>query len=185
MDTLECIKARRSVRKYKSDPVPPEKLNEVLEAFRLAPSWANLQPWELVVVTDPAMKEKLQDTLPKGNPARSAMVQAPVVIAVCGVKGKSGMYKNEAVTALGDWFMFDLGIAAQNLCLAACALGLGTVHAGYLDHQKASELLGLPPDRTVVELVPLGFPDHEPKNPGRKALAEFVHRDQYGKRWAE
>lgn len=184
MDTLECIKTRRSVRKYKSEPIPPEKLSAVLEAFRQAPSWANVQAWELVVVTDPAVKEKLQNTLPKGNPARNAMTQAPVVLAVCGVKGKSGMYKNEAVTALGDWFMFDLGIATQNLCLAAWALGLGTVHAGYLDHQKAGRILGLPPNTMVVELVPLGVPDHEPKNPGRKALAEFVHLNQYGNHWA-
>ena len=183
MDTMTCIKSRRSVRKYKSDPIPPEVLNEVLEAFRWSPSWANVQAWEVVVVTDPALKAKLQECFAAGNPARNAMVQAPVIIAACGRKGKSGYYKNVVTTVFGDWWMFDLGIAAENLCLAACALGLGTVHAGLLDQKKANEILGLPDDVTVAELIPLGYPDHEPKAPPRKALSEFVHRERFGSPW--
>ena len=183
MDTMTCIRSRRSVRKFKSDPIPPAVLTEVLEAFRWAPSWANVQAWELVVVTDPAIKAKLQETLAPGNPARNGLVQAPVVIAACGRKGKSGVYKDKQMTILGDWFMFDLGIAAENLCLAACALGLGTVHAGLIDQQKAGEVLGLPPEVTMVELIPLGYPDHEPKAPPRRPLNEFVHQERFGNAW--
>jgi len=183
MDTMTCIKSRRSVRKYKADPIPPEVLTEVLEAFRWSPSWANVQAWELVLVTDPAIKAKLQEAFAAGNPARNAIVQAPMVIAACGRKGKSGFYKNVVTTVLGDWFMFDLGIATENLCLAACAHGLGTVHAGLLDQKKANEVLGIPEDVTVVELIPLGYPDHEPKAPPRRALSEFVHQDRFGNQW--
>jgi len=68
MDVMEAIKARRSVRKYKPDPVPEEQLQNVLEVLRWSPSWANTQCWEIVVVKDPMVKSELAGTLPKGNP---------------------------------------------------------------------------------------------------------------------
>ena len=84
------------------------------------------------------------------------------------------------MSVYGDWMMFDLGIATQNLCLAAWSLGLATVHIGYIDHKKAKQVLGLPEDIEVVELIPLGYPDHEPKAPPRKALSDFVHWNRFG-----
>ncbi len=180
MDTIECIKTRRSVRKYKSNPVSKEDLNKVLEAVRWAPSWANTQCWELVVIDDPEVKKQLQETLPPGNPSYSAVVDASYVIAVCGKKGLSGYKKGEPMSVYGDWMMFDLGIATQNLCLTAWSLGLGTVHIGFFDHKKAKEVLGLPEDVEVVELIPLGYPDHEPKAPPRKSLSDFVHWNRFG-----
>ena len=182
MDTMASILERRSIRKYKTEPIKEQDLAQILEAIRWAPSWANCQPWEVIVVRDPEVKKKLQGAMSKGNPAREAFVTAPVVIAMCGRLNKSGVYKGKMVTSLGDWMMFDLGIACQNLCLAAHALGLGTVHAGYLDHKAASELLGLPDDVTVVELVPVGYPDHGPSAPKRREISEFVYHDRFGHR---
>ena len=181
MDTISCILERRSIRKYKSEPVKDQDLAQVLEAIRWAPSWANVQPWEVVVIRDRDVKQKLADTLPKGNPAKNAILTAPVVIAMCGRWNKSGIYKDKMVTSLEDWMLFDLGIACQNLCLAARALNMGTVHAGYLDHKAASAVLGLPEDVTVVELVPLGYPDHSPGAPKRREIKEFVSYDKFGK----
>jgi len=182
MDTLECIRARRSVRKYKTDPVPKDALKKVLEALQWSPSWANTQCWEIIVVDDAETKGKLQACLPSGNPAYKAVVDAPYVIAICGRKGKSGFKKGEPMTVYGDWIAFDLGIASENLCLAARALGLGTVHIGLLDHKKAKEVLGLPEDVDVYELIPLGFPEEFPAGPGRKALNEFVHWNRFGEK---
>lgn len=180
MDTLECIRARRSVRKYKSEPVSREDLKKVLEALQWAPSWANTQCWEVVVVDDSETKSKLQACLPSGNPAYKAVVEAPYVIAICGRKGRSGFKKGSPMTVYGDWIAFDLGIASQNLCLAAKALGLGTVHIGLLDHQKAKEVLGLPEEIDLYELIPLGYPLEEPSGPARKPLSEFVHWNKFG-----
>jgi nitroreductase len=174
---------RRSIRKYTSAPIKDQLLAQVLEAIRWAPSWANVQPWEVIVIRDEQTKEKLSEVLSKGNPARKAMIAAPVVIAMCGRWKKSGMYKGGMVTSLGDWMMFDLGIACQNLCLAAHSLGLATLHAGYLDHKAASELLELPEDVTVVELIPLGYPNESPSPPKRREISEFVSYDKYGKRY--
>ena len=183
MEVLEAIRTRRSVRKYAPDPVPDELLRQVLEAARWAPSWANTQCWEIVVVRDPERKKALSELLvPERNPAKNAVATAPVVLAVCGRKGISGFYKGQPVTEKGDWLMFDVALAVQNICLAAHALGLGTVIVGALDHARAGELLGLPEDVELVVLIPLGKPAHEPKAPPRKELSEFVHLERYGQK---
>ncbi len=180
MDILEGIRARRSIRKYKPDPVSIQDLKKVLEAVQWSPSWTNSQCWELVVVDDPEMKLKLQGCLPLGNPSVKAVVEAPYLIAVCGKKGRSGFKKGGPMTIYGDWIAFDLGIASEHLCLAAKALGLGTVHVGLIDHKKAKEALKLPDDIDVYELIPLGYPLEEPTGPGRKSLGEFVHWNSFG-----
>ncbi|MBM4323642.1 MAG: nitroreductase, partial [Deltaproteobacteria bacterium] len=119
MELMDIIKGRRSIRKYKTDPVPEEVLQKILEAVRWSPSWANTQCWEVVIVKDPKVKSELAATLVKTNPALSSMTEAPLVIVLCGKKGVSGFKKGEAVTIKGDWLMFDTGIAMQSLCLAA------------------------------------------------------------------
>ena len=184
MDVLEAIRGRRSIRRFSPEPVSDGELRTVLEAARWAPSWANTQCWEIVVVRDPAKKKALSELLvPERNPAREAVAEAPVVLAVCGRRGVSGFYKGKAVTDKGDWYMFDVALAVQNMCLAAHALGLGTVIVGALDHAKAAKLLGLPENVELVVLLPMGRPAQEPKAPPRKALEEFVHEEGFGRPW--
>lgn len=178
-DFMEIIQGRRSVRKYEEKEVPDEALHYVLEAVKWAPSWANTQCWEIVVVKEAAMKEKLQETISKGNPATKAIVGAPVVLAVCGKKGVSGFYKNEVTTKFGDWFLFDLGIATQNLCLAAHEKGLGTVIVGLFDHDKVGELLNVPENHDVVTLIPMGYPAKISSAPKRREIDEFVHHGTF------
>ena len=140
----ETIKERRSVRKYEAKPVPDELLHEILESVQWAPSWANTQVWEMVVVKEAATKEKLQQALAPKNPATRAMVDAPVVLALCAKLGASGYYGGVVTTKHQDWYMFDLGIAAQNICLTAHDLGLGTVIVGLFDHNRVNEILQVP-----------------------------------------
>ena len=180
MDFYEVIKKRQSIRGYKPDPVPDDVLARILEAFRAAPSWANTQPWELVLVTEPEIKKQLQQAVSERNPAHSAIVDAPVVVCAVGITGRSGFYKGKAATGRGDWVMFDMGIATEHLTLAAAKEGLGTVHVGLFDHEKADEVLGVPQDRTVIELIPLGYPVFYPKMTPRKPIEEFVFYNLYG-----
>ncbi len=179
MDLMDAIKGRRSIRKYKPDLVPEEALQTVMEAVRWAPSWANTQCWEVIVVKDPKVKSELSTALPKGNPALSSMTEAPLVLVLCGKKGISGYYKGQPVTEKGDWLMFDTGLAIENLCLAAHTLGLGTVVIGMFDHRKAAEILGVPQNVEVVAMTPLGYPASEGPAPRRKEIAEFVHYEKY------
>jgi nitroreductase len=180
MEIMDAIRGRRSVRTYESRDVAPEHLAAVLDAVRWAPSWANTQCWEIVAVRDPAVKQRLQASLPpKGNPALAAIVQAPVVLAVCAQLKRSGFYRNEAVTKFGDWFMFDLGLACQSLCLAAHALGLGTVIVGLFDHARAAAELNVPEGCELVALIPLGHPAKSPGAPARREPAEFTHPERF------
>lgn len=179
MDLTDVIKGRRSIRKYKSDPVPEEVLQTVMEAVRWAPSWANSQCCELIVVKDPKVKSDLATALSKTNPSLSSMTEAPLVLVLCGIKGISGYYKGQPTTEKGDWLMFDTGLAMQNLCLAAHSLGLGTVVVGNFNHQKVAEILGVPQNIEVVAMTPLGYRATEGSTPKRKELSQFVFYDKY------
>jgi nitroreductase len=186
MDTLEAIKNRRSIRKYKTDPVDDQTLEKVLDAARLAPSWSNVQAWKFIVVRDPATRGLLADAIKAhpalgSNPAANGIRNAPVVIIALGEKGLSGYFNGQPATDKGDaWYMLDIGIAMQNLVLAATALGLGTVHVGLFDTLKVTSILGVPDNYQVVEMTPLGYPEFQPNPRPRKTLSEIVYHEKFG-----
>ena len=190
MDVMQAIRERRSIRKYRPDPIPEEALHTVLEAARWAPSWANTQCWRLILVRDQETKSKLAETLrskkPGGkNSATDAVREAPVVIVACAERGLSGCYTNEEQqrvpsTDKGEWwFMFDVGLAMQNVTLAAHSLGLGTVHIGLFDTGEVTRILGIPDNIAVVALMVLGWPNEQPPTRPRKEIGEFVFYDKY------
>jgi len=179
MEVFEAINTRRSTRHYKPDAIPEEKLNTVLEAVRWAPSWRNTQCWRFVIVEDKERKARLAETLGPGNPAHSAIKEAPVVIVAGAELDHSGFVDGKPATDKGDWYMFDVALAMQNLTLAAHSLGLGTVHAGRFDAQKAAQILPVPQGVVVVEMTPLGYPEREAKAPPQKELSEVVFREGY------
>ncbi|MGD8561202.1 MAG: nitroreductase family protein [Desulfarculaceae bacterium] len=179
-ELFEVLKNRRSIRKYQDKTVPEEALAQVLEAVRWSPSWANTQCWEVVQVKDASLRERLQATLSKANPATKAMVAAPVLLALCAKLNSSGYYKGEALTKFGDWFMFDLGLACQSLCLTAADLGLATVIVGAFDQSQAADILGLPQGYEIAALIPLGYADQSPSAPKRREVKEFLHVDRFG-----
>jgi nitroreductase len=179
MDLMEAIKGRRSIRKYKSDPVSEEMFSTLMEAVKWSPSWANTQCWEVIAVRDPKIKAELATALSKGNPALPSMNEAPLVIVLCGKKGVSGFKRGEATTAKGDWLMFDTGLAMQTLCLTAHTLGLGTVIVGSFDHQRVAEILRVPQSVEVVAMTPLGYPAAAGTAPKRKEISEFVFNEKY------
>ncbi len=181
---MDAIMSRRSIRKYKSTPIPEEDLNAVLEAGRWAPSWANTQCWEVIVVTKKEIREQLSGAFDPAtkNPGQGAVAAAPVVLVLAARKERAGFYKGKAATKYGDWFMFDLGLAMQNITLAAHSRGLGTVILGYFNQDAVARILGLPDDVMVVSMTPLGYPDTDPQPTPRKFLTDFVSYDQYGQR---
>jgi len=179
VELYQAIRERRSVRKYQSAPVPAEVLDRLLEAAQWAPSWAHTQCCEVVVASEAAVKEALQQSLPPTNPAWKAMVEAPLVVAFCGRRGRAGFKKGEAATARGDWAAFDVALAMENFMLAAHAEGLATVCVGLFDAERAAEAVGAPPEIDVVALTPLGYPVGETKVPPRKERAAFLRRERF------
>lgn len=181
MDISKVIKDRRSIRRYKKEPVADAKILECIEAARLAPSWANTQVSRYVVIKDQAIRQALAGTLTTGNPARQAMLDAPCAVCLVSQRNLAGMKKGEAVTDKGDWFMFDGGIAMEHLVLTAWSLGLGTVHVGAFDSKKAEEILAVPEGFSVVSMTPLGYFEEHPGPKPRKGLDEVLYLNQFGR----
>ena len=184
MELFEAIKTRRSVRTYQDRPVEDGKLQSVLDVVRMAPSWANMQCWRMVVVKDKATREKISDLSyvesyfsPKGyksNPSKKALAQAPVVIALCADPAQSGVLWDQ------NYYLVDAGIAAQNLMLAARGQGLGTVFVGVYDEEKLKKLLNIPASIRIIGLLPLGYPTEEKKDgPKRKPLEEICFNERW------
>lgn len=174
MNIYEALTKRRSVRKFKADPVSTDQLKRVLEAARLAPSWKNLQCWKLIVVRDAEQKRALGCCLPESNPAKRAVSgAAPVVLVLCANPLESGDLAGK------DYYMLDSGLAMQQLMLAACAEGLGTCWVGWFDEEAVREVLSVPPGYRVIAMTPLGTPEVVSGPRPRKELQEMVFSENW------
>lgn len=186
MELQEAILKRRSVRRFTEHYVSDEDLKKLLEAARWAPSWANTQVWEFVVVRDREIIRELTECYTETNPARQCSFACSALIAVCMKTKISGFKGGEPRTKFGEWGLFDLGLAVQNLCLTAHELGLGTVVVGSMDHDRMNAILKLPEGMEVAVTLPVGYPVPEPvKVPGRKELKDIAHIDRYGERFTK
>jgi nitroreductase len=168
MDIFEAIETRVSVRNYKPVPVEQEKLERVLNAGRRAPSWKNLQCARFLVLTLPEKRRAVFSAVPDDNPAKRALSQAPVIIAVCADPAQSGVANGI------EYFVADAAAALEHLCLAARALGLGTCWVGIFNEAALKREFGLPAGVRVVALTPLGYPEYEPAPRPRKELSEIT-----------
>ncbi|HOA81189.1 MAG TPA: nitroreductase family protein, partial [Defluviitaleaceae bacterium] len=158
MSFLELAKKRYSVRSYLDRPVEKEKLLQVLEAARIAPSAVNKQPWNFIVVTNENTKNKIAETYP-----REWFKTAPAVIVVCGDHSKSWKRKDGK-----DHCNIDVAIAIDHMTLAATDLGLGTCWVCAFDAKQCHKILGLPENLEVIALIPIGYPaDTAPENKNR------------------
>lgn len=170
MDVLEAIRTRRSVRKYKPLEVPGEDLREILKAAQLAPSAGNRQPWRFVVVRDSETKRRL------GEAARGQawIADAGVVVAALSMpKDSPGIYPR--------WVERDVMTAVEHMVLAAWSMGYGTCWIGAFEEERVKEILGIPENMTVINLLPIGVPDQKPEARPRKPLKELFHGDRFGK----
>ncbi|HEY6008149.1 MAG TPA: nitroreductase family protein [Geobacteraceae bacterium] len=174
MDVFQVIRDRRSIRKYKDTPVEREKIEQLLDAARLAPSWKNLQCWRFLVLTGLEKREALLAAFPDDNPGKRAIASAPVVIVVCADPSESG-FENGM-----EYFLADSAIAFGQLCLAAQAVGLGSCWMGLYNEAVVREALGIPAGVRVVGMTPLGYPDQEPKPRPRKELTEIAYFNEWG-----
>lgn len=172
MEVMEAINKRCSVRSYKDKPVEEEKLMRILEAARLAPSANNRQEWRFIVVRDKARRQRLI----KAARDQAFVGQAPVVIA-CLAKTD-----NHVMTCGQLCYPIDVAIAIEHIALKAVDEGLGTCWIGAFYELFVKEVLGIPEDIRVVELLTLGYPDKPcATEKNRLRLNEIVMQEQWRK----
>jgi nitroreductase len=183
MELDKTIEERRSVRKYTDYVVTDDELKQVLEAARLSQSWANTQVWDFVIVRDKDHIQNIVGTFAEKNPATKGAINASALIVACAKTGVSGCYGGKDVTKHKEWFMFDLGMAVQNLCLKAHEIGLGTVVVGLMNHDACAKLINLPEGYEVVAVLPIGRPEALRNSPGRKELSAMTHLERFGEKY--
>ena len=170
MEVMEAILSRKSVRAYLDKSVEKEKLNRVLEAARMAPSANNRQEWRFVVVTDEEKRRRLAEAAS----GQRFVAEAPVVIAACAQTDGKIMRCGQAC------YPIDVAIAIDHLTLAAVAEGLGTCWIGSFDPEAVRQILGIPQEIVVVELLPLGYPeDPTAVSKSRLPVETIVHYDSW------
>lgn len=180
MEFKDVIATRRSVRRYSDRDVEEEKVLRTLEAARIAPSWANKQCWDFIVIR----KKETREAVAKGVPFNSWLKTAPVIIVGCGNPKKSGTRNGM------DYYLVDMGIAMEHLILAAKDEGLSTCWIGGFDEEAIRETLSIPPDMKIVALTPIGYPAEESTfgsklvkrfigSGKRRTLEEITHREKW------
>jgi len=176
MDVFEAIYGRRSVRKYEDKPVETDKIGFLLEACRWSPSAGNRQPWEVVVIDSKETIEKLACA----SLEQMWMKTAPLILAMClNEKMGKGTYGER-------WEMYALetmGMAIENIMLAAHSLGLGSCCVGAFEEDKVKSIINCIDTVKPVALITVGYPREEPKTPKRDEISEFSYYNSYGQQY--
>ena len=179
MDTLECIQKRRSIRRFLDVPVEMEKIGNILDAGRLAPSAGNLQNWGFIVIKDPANKQAVAEAC-----ARQMWVAAaPVIIVVCEQTVKGKKFYGERAEKLYN--IQNCAAAAQNMILAATAEGLGSCWVGAFDDEMLSKACGTPAEAKPLVVIAIGYAAEEPKTPSKHILEKMAFLESFGNRIAD
>jgi nitroreductase len=171
METWDAIRARRNVRAFSDRPIAEADLHRILEAGRRAPSARNTQPWDFVVVAEPARLVQLAKVWQgAGHIAHSA---ATIAIAA----------RNATDARQAGLIQFDLGQASMVMAVAAADLGIGSGHAAVADQDLARSLLGIPETHHLAFLLALGYPADKPlvplKRMDRRSFDDVVHRERW------
>ena len=169
MNFAELIAKRYSARSYKPDPVPEDKLREVLEAGRLAPTAANLQAFQILVIRTESRQEELMRIYD-----RDWFVQPPIVLCLCGIPEQNWVRSDGK-----NYNDVDVAIVMDHMILAAASLGLGTCWIAGFDPQAARLALGLPTGAEPIVFTPLGYPADEPGHKERKPLSQLVRYERW------
>ena len=168
MNVFETIEKRYSCRAYLDEPVEQEKLDKILEAARQAPSAKNLQDWRFVVVTDKELRHKLAECTNRPH----VFGQAGVMIAACSVC-KETMRCGQLIAPI------DVSIALEHIALVATELDLATCWIGSFNTEKARQILEIPKDIDIIELMALGYPANGGRQTSREPVEKIVCYDKW------
>lgn len=177
MNATDCIKTRRSIRKFTGEQLPHAVIEEIVDLARMAPSWKNTQVPRYTLVEDQALIERIATEATAGFTWNEGIIKgAPALMVMSYVQKRCGYERDGSFSSVkGDqWQMFDCGVAAQTFCLAAHEKGAATVILGLFDEDKIKEMLSLPENETVACLIPIGYAAEEPAAPKRREVAEIL-----------
>ncbi len=168
MTVIEAIRKRYSCRTYQDKPIKQEKLDQLLEAARLAPSAKNLQDWRFVVVIEKETRQKVAACTNRPE----VFSKAGAIVAACSVSDEV-MRCGQAVAPI------DVSIALEHIALQSTELGLGTCWIGSFETEKVRAILDIPADINIIELMTVGYPADEPKEPNREPIEKIVCYDKW------
>ena len=177
---IKEIEERRSIRKYKNIQVEEEKIREILESGRIAPSGSNTQPWHFIVIKSEEMRKKVSYVCHD----QKWMLQAPVFIACvadirCRIKeGDISINEKNSENEV-KLIIRDTSLAIENMMLQASEAGLGTCCVAWFTEKEIRPVLNIPDDKYVVAVITVGYSDEQPKMRPRKSLEEIVHYEQW------
>lgn len=174
MELQQAMEQRRSIRKYQERPVEQEKIEELIKAASLAPSWKNSQVTRYYIAHTDETLRKVREALPEFN--RKNTQNAPVLITITIVKNHSGYNPdNTPSNELGNgWGCYDCGLQSMNLLLKAQELGLATLVMGIRDAEKLKQIFQISDEEAVVSVIGVGYADISPEMPKRKPLDEIA-----------
>lgn len=177
MEALECIKTRRSIRKFKNQAIEHETLKAVIEAASMAPSWKNSQVPRYNVVENSDIKNDIAENGTLGFTHNKEIISgAPALVVVSVIGNRCGYEKDGSFTTSKEdrWEMFDAGIACQTFCLAAHDMGIGSVILGIFDEEAIAKSISLPEGEKVAALIAIGYPDQQCEAPKRKTVDDLL-----------
>ena len=169
MELKEAIQTRRSIRRFKKEDIPEDKITELLELASAAPSAGNVQARDFVVVRKPQIKQSLCEAAL----SQEFVAQAPVVVVVCGNMKRSGRHYGNRGKSL--YYIQDADAAIENLLLAVTDAGYGACWVGAFDENAVSEILKLPEDIRPLAIIPIGVPARDGGGSSRIDLKKLVH----------
>lgn len=181
MEFSDLLKQRQSVRQYQERPVERAVLEKLIEAVRLAPSASNSQPWKLIIVDDPGLKDLVaRATFSPAFSFNQFAPQAPV-IAVLTIEKAGLITQVGAVLKKRPFSLIDIGIAASHFCLQAAELGLGTCILGWFDERRIRRLLNIPRQKRIGLVLTVGYtaPGYPLRDKTRKAAAQMSSFNAY------
>ena len=177
MEFTEVLQNRRSIRKYTSQPVTQEQIQEIIELSRFAPTWKNSQTAKYYVILNQELKNQIAEQGTCDFSKNKLNIQsAPCLVVLATVDGISGYNTDGSFTTSKGthWQSFDAGIACQTFCLTAYEKGLGTLIMGIYDEPKIKNLLNLPENESISALIAVGYEESHPNAPKRKELKEIM-----------
>lgn len=175
MDVFDCIKGRRSVRKFIKKDIKDEDLIKILEAGIHAPSSGNLQNWEFIIIRDEEMKEKIA----KAALNQEFIREASVVIVACSNDERIAYYGKRGKEL---YAVQNVAAAIQNILLSSYGLGIGSCWVGAFNEKEIKNILKIPEGVRILAIIPLGYPAELPEKPPRRVLSEVVFEEIYGRK---